>query len=445
MAQDKAKNIELNTREIIDLFQGGSAEEALVKSENLIKKEKEVPFLLNLNGIINIHLNNWDKAIISLNKAISLNEKYVEAYNNLGIAYNNLGNLEDAIKNFSLSVKIKNDYSNGYNNLGSIYDDLGKNEDAIENYSKALEFNPKHIEAQKNLIHILTYYTPTKKNLNSIIVANNGLRKLGNNFSFKDNIKKNYLTTLFKNSNKIIQENIKELTFFESQIYRRNKVDLNCNRHHKVFNKFNIIPKFCFSCFKIQIEPKNVLELFKLFLIFDSLKLPKNNTRKCLVELRPNISGVYKGLIYCSSMEEVNEILKDITPILKEVVDRKIKIIIRRGCSEFSDKHEDYKETNKDARDFMKYKNEWHEKEKIIDINEAKNKKIKKVFTDSISGLSISDVLVMNNWLNYAREIKDITYNDISEEIFYSDHISKTILPQLERRKKELSQLQLLI
>jgi hypothetical protein len=82
------------------------------------------------------------------------------------------------------------------------------NEDAIENYSKALEFNPKHIEAQKNLIHILTYYTPTKKNLNSIIVANNGLRKLGNNFSFKDNIKKNYLTTLFKNSNKIIQENI---------------------------------------------------------------------------------------------------------------------------------------------------------------------------------------------------------------------------------------------
>ena len=218
MAQDKAKNIELNTREIIDLFQGGSAEEALVKSENLIKKEKEVPFLLNLNGIINIHLNNWDKAIISLNKAISLNEKYVEAYNNLGIAYNNLGNLEDAIKNFSLSVKIKNDYSNGYNNLGSIYDDLGKNEDAIENYSKALEFNPKHIEAQKNLIHILRYYTPTKKNLNSIIVANNGLRKLGNNFSFKDNIKKNYLTTLFKNSNKIIQENIKELTFFESQI-----------------------------------------------------------------------------------------------------------------------------------------------------------------------------------------------------------------------------------
>jgi|AntAceMinimDraft_6_1070360.scaffolds.fasta_scaffold12753_2 hypothetical protein len=445
MTQDKTKNIELNIREIIDLFQGGSAEKALVKSENLIKREKEVPFLLNLNGIINIHLNNWDKAIISLNKAISLNEKYVEAYNNLGIAYNNLGNLEDAIKNFSISVKIKNDYSNGYNNLGSIYDDLGKNEDAIENYSKALEFNPKHIEAQKNLIHILTYYTPTKKNLNSIILTNAGLRKLGNNFNFKDNIKKIDLSTLFKSSNKIIQENIKELTFFESQIYRRNNVDLNCNRHHKVFNEFNIIPKFCFSCFKIQIEPKNVLELFKLFLIFDSLKLPKNNTRKCLVELRPNISGVYKGLIYCSSMEEVNEILKDITPILKEVVDKKIKIIIRRGCSEFADKHEDYKEINKDALDFMKYKNEWHEKEKIIDINEAKNKKIKKVFTDSISGLSISDVLVMNNWLNYAKEIKDVTYNDISEEIFYSDYISKTILPQLERRKKELSQLQLLI
>ena len=442
MSQGKLENIQSIIEEIIHLFQSGFVERALVKSENLIEKEKEVPFLLNLNGIININLKNWDKAKISLNKAIALDQNYVEAYNNLGIVYNNLGELEEAIKNFSLSVKIKHDYSNGYNNLGSAYDDLGKSEDAIKNYAKALEFDSKHVEAQKNLIHILTYCTPINKNLNSIITANESLKKIGSILNVKEGVNKLDIATFFKSSNKAIQDNIKELTFFETQIYRRNTIDLNCSRHHEIFNNFNIIPKFCFSCFKIQIEPKNILELFKLFLIFDSLKLSKNNTRKCLVELRPNISGTYKGLIYCSSMEEVNEILKDITPILKEVIDNKVKITAKRGCSEFAEKHKDYKETNKEGPNFMKYKNEWQEKEKITDLNEAKNRKRKKEFKDSTSGLSISDVLIMNNWLNYAKEINDTTYKDISEEMFYSDYIFKTITPQLKQRKKEFSQLQ---
>ena len=442
MSQGKLENIQSIIEEIIHLFQSGFVEKALVKSEDLIEKEKEVPFLLNLNGIININLKNWDKAKISLNKAIALDQNYVEAYNNLGIVYNNLGELEEAIKNFSLSVKIKHNYSNGYNNLGSAYDDLGKSEDAIKNYAKALEFDSKHVEAQKNLIHILTYCTPINKNLNSIITANESLKKIGSILNVKEGVNKLDIATFFKSSNKAIQDNIKELTFFETQIYRRNTIDLNCSRHHEIFNNFNIIPKFCFSCFKIQIEPKNILELFKLFLIFDSLKLSKNNTRKCLVELRPNISGTYKGLIYCSSMEEVNEILKDITPILKEVIDSKVKITAKRGCSEFSIKHKDYKETNKEGPNFMKYKNEWQEKEKITDLNEAKNRKRKKEFKNSTSGLSISDVLIMNNWLNYAKEINDTTYKDISEEMFYSDYIFKTITPQLKQRKKEFSQLQ---
>ena len=437
MSQQQSKNTELDIKEIINLFQNGSAKEALIKSENLIKKDQEIPFLLNLNGIININLKNRDKAKISLHKAISLDQGYVEAYNNLGIVYNNLDNLDEAIKNFSISIRLKKNYSNGYNNLGSVYDDLGKNEEAIINYSKALEFNSKHVEAQKNLIHILTHFIPTKKSGNSIIIANNALQKIKKNFTFTEDVKKIDIATLFKSSNKVIQDNIKELTFFDTQIYRRNSIDLNCKRHHKVFNDLSVIPKFCFNCFKIQIEPKNILELFKLFFIFDALKLSKNNTRKCLIELRPNISGIYKGLIYCSGMDEAEEILENISPILKKIIDNDIMIKIKRGCSEFAEKYHDYKETNKDNLNFMKYKNEWKEKERIFDINEIKNKKRNKNFKSSISGLTISDVLVMNNWLNYAKSIDDMTYKHISEDMFYSDYISKIIASQLEKRKNE--------
>ena len=88
----------------------------------------------------------------------------------------------------------------------------------------------------------------------------------------------------------------------------------------------------------------------------------------------------------------------------------------------------------------MNYKKEWQEKEKIIDKREAKNKKKKRYFKNSLSGLSISDVLVMNNWLNYAKKINDISYKEISEEMFYSDYISKIISKQLDIRMKDFNE-----
>ena len=71
-----------------------------------------------------------------------------------------------------------------------------------------------------------------------------------------------------KNSIKILNQisiNIDKLNFTETQSYRRNTLDLNCDYHHKVFYHSNIIPKFCFSCFKIQIRqvpsPKGKIQL----------------------------------------------------------------------------------------------------------------------------------------------------------------------------------------
>ena len=65
-----------------------------------------------------------------------------------------------------------------------------------------------------------------------------------------------------------------------------------------------------------------------------------------MIELRPKVSGTYKGLIYCSSMEEANEILKEISPIINRLIICKIKI--KRGCSEYVDIFSNYKVTNKE-------------------------------------------------------------------------------------------------
>ena len=75
-----------------------------------------------------------------------------------------------------------------------------------------------------------------------------------------------------------------------------------CRRHKLVFNTFNAIPEYCFDCYKILAEPRSVLELFKLMVVFESMALPDDNTRKCMVETRPGSQGAYKGFMYFQRM-----------------------------------------------------------------------------------------------------------------------------------------------
>ena len=81
----------------------------------------------------------------------------------------------------------------------------------------------------------------------------------------------------------------------------------------KVFNQFNTIPKFCFGCFKVVIELESVLDLIKLSFIFDEFKILDKFERKCMIDKK---SKLYKGYIYCSSIQEVKDIAEQINPVL---------------------------------------------------------------------------------------------------------------------------------
>ena len=333
-----------------------------------------------------------------------------------------MGEDEKAVKNYNRAIQIKKDYSNAYNNLASHYDDIGKYNDAVKNYVNALEFDPKHMNAQNNLIHLINFFDPKKFKNNSIIKANNEIKNINKTVSVYKNISNKSLFDFYSKCKEIVKNNIQNLNFFDSQIHRRNGYNLNCERHHKAFNKYNIIPEYCFSCFKVQIELKTVTQLFKLFFIFDQLKLPKDNIRKCFIELRPGISGTYKGLIYSSSLDDAKNIKNYTKPILDKLIKNNFTVKIKRGCTEFDLAFPGYKDI--DSLDQIKYNQNWKIKEKLID-DEILNgsKKGKKVFSRSLSGVSLGDVLIMNNWLNYAKLINDETYKDIADEIFFSEYI----------------------
>ena len=430
-------NTQLNIKQIFDLAFENQSKKNFKLAKKLYEKIIEIdPNIINAQfnlGTIYQELNENEKAINCYEKVININPLFIPSYNNLGLIFRNLGENNKAIKYFKRILDINFKYPSAYNNLGLIYADVGNYKQAIDHYITALKYDCLNKFALNNLILSLNYFLPNIKH--PIIEANNKLKKISNNLNINNLLKHNNLKAYFKDVYKIknkINDNIKFFDFAESQAFRKNSFDLNCERHHKVFNKANLIPKFCFSCFKIQIEPKNVLELIKLLLIFDNIKLKDNNWRKCMIEMRSNIAGIYKGLIFCSSLSEAEKILTDINPILRRHINYKASI--KRGCSEFYKPYPNFKIIDEKKSDYMKYPKKWEKLE--LNENLSENQKHQKLVS-SISGLSISDVLIINQWLNYANLINDKSYNDIDLEFTYSKYINKKMSNQIEFRRKQ--------
>ena len=409
----------------------GENAKAIQCYEKIIKINPNLIDAYNNLGIIFQKLGKIKKAKDCYEKIIKVDSNFIMAQYNLGLVLRQLGQNEKALNCFKKVIEINPSIVNAHNNLGITYADLGRYKEAIDCYIIALKYDNKHKKAKENLISALTYYH--SDNDNPIIVTNNLLKKVHKDI--KNNLTDNNLETFFKKSFKIIdniQQNIEGINYIETQIYRRNSKNLNCGRHHKVFNQFNIIPKFCFSCFKIQIEPKTIFELIKLFFIFDNFNFPNNNWRKCMIELRPEVQGTYKGFIYCSSIDESKKIIDDLSSVLKKSLEYKVSI--KRGCSEFYKTFPNFRQIDKDETNFMNFEDSWNKIEKKAEREINLDNRILK---ESISGFSISDFLIINHWLNYAKAINDNTYKNVSNDFIHSKFVAEKMSNQLELRRKE--------
>jgi len=423
--------------DLISAYRKGLTENVLKEIKILSEEYPNNYLIFNIYGVIQTDLGEFSKSVSFFTKAIKLNPNYVKAYVNLGSALNHLGKYEDAILSYNKGIEIEPDYADAHFNLGKTLNDIGRFEDSIKSYCRAVELKSNFSDAYINLIKILTFYKPKSNILNPLIQVTKNLENLNYNYNKNKKIPDEDVSNFFKLCNNIIIEKIDKIEIIETQIYRNNHIDLNCERHFKVFNKYNVIPEFCFGCFKVQVEPKNIIELFKLYFVFDNLNLKNNNSRKCMLELREKIAGIYKGYIYCSSLNEANKIRDEILLILKEKINNNISVKVKRGCSEFALSYPMYKNINKEKNELMNYKKEWKVKENIIDAELAKNNINTNISKQSLKGVSISDILVMRNWLSYAKTIGDSSYEKISKEIEIPHFIEKDLSKQLIKRKEE--------
>ncbi len=181
-----------------------------------------------------------------------------------------------------------------------------------------------------------------------------------------------------------------------------------CERHLFVFDNYNVIPRYCFDCYKVLVEPRTVVDLFKLMVLFQNVKLKNDNTRKCMVEAREECSGAYKGYVYCRGLDEGRELLDYFKNAVSVEISDGIGVSLKRGCSEFSVAYPEYAVIGDSAS--MEYREEWSEREEEADKAFPGNEKYFTGETNNHPGFTAADACVMHAWLRYAATIGDLTY-----------------------------------
>jgi hypothetical protein len=297
--------------------------------------------------------------------------------------------------------------------------------------------SPKNNKLKNNLLDILNFYEP-KEISNSIININNQIKKLNSGNNNKKFIQNTSLNKILNQSQSILENNNLILNYPHTQIFKKNKTNLNCERHLAIFGEHKIIPKFCFSCFKVQLTLNSVLDLIKLYFYFNNLNLKNNNIRKCIVELRDGVEGNYKGYIFSSSVNEAKNIKKIISEDLtnSEIIIDKIEI--KHGCTEYYNKFELYKNISEDIVNKI-YDDKWEKIEKEFDKKNfiIENNK-ERVFKETINTFNLPDFLIIKNWLIYAKIIGDNSYQEIYESDLATNHLSQTELQKINMRNKKL-------
>ena len=125
-----------------------------------------------------------------------------------------------------------------------------------------------------------------------------------------------------------------------------------------------------------------------------------------MIEMRDGVSGRYKGLVYCSSIEEAENLRQKLREGVENALDCRPKFRIKRGCTEFDQAFPGYAEVACGDDKMMTYNLDWERVEKIWD---RKHSKRSFVPSPTFPGISLADVLIIRNWFAYGQKIGDKT------------------------------------
>lgn len=289
---------------------------------------------------------------------------------------------------------------------------------AYEAFVAARMINPQDRDAKRHLISLLNYFIPQSAQdpyaMASTELANldSGLlsEQLATFDSSADAIR-DYLAA----AEAIVDKYLGEFWILGTQLHRGAPLDLNCDRHHRVFNTTKAIPRFCFDCYKVNVVPKNVVDLFRMHFIFNRTDLPFTFGRKSIVEIRQGVGGWYKGFIYVYGEDDAPTALSNVTDTFKAHKAETWGISLKRGCSEFEQAYPGFSTITTDFTPLVRYEDAWAQHEKNIDEQMNIPWPDHQGASRHHPGLTLLDVFVMKAWLSYAATIGDASFRLLTQ------------------------------
>ena len=147
-------NIENNFHLALQYYQQGNLEQAELLLRKVIIKRPDDFRALNLLGIIQYTLKNYNPATEYFRKALQFSAASADIYFNLGNVLKDTGQFDEAIAHYQKALQLNPDHFEAYHNLGNVFQKKNQYNEAIANYQQALKRNPNLAAAYYNLGNI---------------------------------------------------------------------------------------------------------------------------------------------------------------------------------------------------------------------------------------------------------------------------------------------------
>ncbi len=134
----------------IDKRKNGDIQGAIDDYTKAIEIDPKYVDAYNNRGNARSTLGDKQGAIADYNKAIELNPTYARAYSNRGLARADLGDKQAAIVDYNKAIELDPNYALAYYNRANARDDLGDKQGAIVDYTKSIELDPSYVDSYYN-------------------------------------------------------------------------------------------------------------------------------------------------------------------------------------------------------------------------------------------------------------------------------------------------------
>ena len=131
-------------------LRGGDPVAALAAFAEVLALGPTQPAVLSNVGAALVELGRFELARSFYGKAIDIDAKFADAYNNRGVSFEREAKPAEAIADFELAIALRPDFVSGLLNAGIAKQSLGQNLEAIAHYDQILALLPDHPDALYN-------------------------------------------------------------------------------------------------------------------------------------------------------------------------------------------------------------------------------------------------------------------------------------------------------